>query len=81
MRKKMPITTRTAANKKARSGYYALCRVSRRLGIIRLLPAARTGFAGTIGFFFVAVCAIIQLTCLYQNISESIIVRTPTTQQ
>ncbi len=66
---------------KARSGYYALCRVSRRLGIIRLLPAARTGFAGTIGFFFVAVCAIIQLTCLYQNISESIIVRTPTTQQ
>ena len=32
-------------------------------------------------FFFEAVCAIIQLTCLYQNISESIIVRTPTTQQ
>lgn len=67
---------------KARSGYYSPGRVSRRLGTVRLFADCEDWFLPELlDFFFVAVCAIIQLTCLYQNISESIIVRTPTTQQ
>ena len=78
----MPIATRTAANKKHAAAIILRAGLVAGSVLFGFFADCEDWFLPELlDFFFVAVCAIIQLTCLYQNISESIIVRTPTTQQ